>query len=420
MDETPQANVFLKPRRAKPFFLRHPWVFSGAIARCEGGPGRGEIVTVRDADGRFVGHGFYNADSQISVRLFSWEDSRAGFGPAFWRDRIAEAVLLRERILRLPERTDAMRLVYSESDGLPGLIVDRYADCLVAQFLSAGMAARREMLLDILQEACSPRGILDRPDPEALRREQLSAERPAIRGHVPDEPVEITTDGLRFRVDLRHGHKSGFYLDQRDNRVAAARLMAGRRVLDVFTYTGAFAVAASKLGGAAPVLGIDSSEPAIQAARAHAELNDCANVAFRAGKASVELRRLKAEGERFDAVILDPPKFARSRPGVRRALRAYRDVNLLAMQLLEPDGILVTCSCSGHVREEEFIAMLNEAANEAGRTVRILERHGQPPDHPVIAACPETAYLQCHLCSVSREGLASMHGPALAPATPPG
>ena len=402
MDETPQATVFLKPRRAKPFFLRHPWIFSGAIARCEGVPGKGGIVTVRDADGRFIGHGLYNADSQITVRLFSWEESRDEFDPVFWRDRIADAVSLRERILRLPERTNALRLVYSESDLLPGLIVDRYAGCLVAQFLNAGMAVRWEMLLDILQEACSPQGILERPDTEALKREGLPPGHPAIRGSVPDEPIEIASDGLRFRVDLRHGHKSGFYLDQRDNRVAAARLTSGRRVLDVFTYTGAFAIAASKLGGATSVLGIDSSEPAIQEARAHAEMNDCANVAFRAGKAAVELRRLKADGERFDAVILDPPKFARSRPGVRRALRAYHDVNLLAMQLLDPEGILVTCSCSGLVGEEEFIAMLNEAAREAGRTVRILERRGQPPDHPVIASCPETAYLKCCICEVSR------------------
>jgi 23S rRNA (cytosine1962-C5)-methyltransferase len=395
-----EAVVVLKPRRAKPFFLRHPWVFSGSVAELRGEATKGGIAAVRDASGRFVGRGFYNPDSQIRVRLFTWDEARA-IDADFWRARLRAAVRLRTEVLRLPEVTDAYRLVFSEGDLLPGLIVDRYADVLVVQVLSAGVAARRELFLDLLMDATKPRGILERSEGDALAEEKLAPARGLVRGEAPEGPITIASDGLRFRVDPLHGQKTGFYLDQRENRLAAAPLMRGRRVLDAFTCTGGFAIAAEKLGGAAEVLAVDRSAASLEMARRNAALNGCERIAFRRAKVAEALRELKASGRRFDAIVLDPPKFARSRPGVPRALRAYRDINLLALQLLEADGVLVTCSCSGHVTPEAFADTLNAAAVEAGRRVQLLARRGQSADHPVAASCRESAYLKCLLCRVA-------------------
>jgi len=393
------ATVRLKPKRAKPFFFRHPWVFSGAVASVEGTPGKGDVVAVTDAQGRFIGRGFYNPDSQILVRLITW-DPDVAIDDAFWRVRIEQAVRLRHDVLQLPQRTDACRLVYSESDGVPGLVVDQYSDFLAVQFLTAGVASRRDLFLDLLLEILTPQGIVLKGDEETSNREGIAAERGAVRGQAPVGPVETHSDGMTFLVDIAAGQKTGFFLDQRDNRLAAARVLHGRSVLDAFCYTGGFGMAACRLGGAADVLGLDSSAPAVDLARRNYELNALARAEARVAQVAGEFRALKKTGRTFGAVILDPPKFARSRPGVPRALRAYRDVNLLAMQLLEPGGILVTCSCSSHVREADFIHMLNGVAMEVRRDVQVLERRGQAPDHPAIVSCPETAYLKCLICRV--------------------
>ncbi len=393
--------LYLKPRRAKPFFMRHPWVFSGAVGRVEGRPEKGALVAVADADGRFVGRGLYNPDSQIVVRLLQWKQDEA-VDDAFWRRRIEAAVRLRRDTLRLPERTNAYRLVFSESDGLPGLIVDRYADWLVVQFLTAGMTQRADLILDLLMEIAAPRGIYCRPDEEAGEKESMEPRRGPARGLAPDGPVEILCDGLRFLVDLAAGQKTGFFLDQRENRLACARWMRGRTVLDAFCYTGAFAVTVARLGEAARVLAVDRSEPALALARRNLELNGVANVELQAAPVADALREYRKAGRRFGAVILDPPKFARGGQGIERALRAYRDINLMAMSLLEDDGILVSCSCSGHVGEGDFLMMLNEAAAETGVSAQLLERRSQAPDHPVIVSCPETLYLKCFICRISR------------------
>ncbi len=394
MTASPYPVAMLKPRRAKPFFLHHPWVFSGAVERIEGEPAQGDIVTVADTRGRFIGRGFYNPASQIMVRLFSWNENEQ-IDEGFWHARLRQAIRLRHDTLRLSQTTNAYRLVYSESDGLPGLIVDRYGDYLVVQHLTAGIAARKDMLLDALLEQLRPHGIMERSDAEELQREGIAPARGLVRGEEPEAFVEIECDGLKFLVDLRGGHKTGFYLDQRENRLAIAGLLRGRRVLDAYTYTGAFAIAAARRGGAAEVLAIDRSEPALELARRNAALNGCENVSFQCGKVEVLLRQLKREGASFGAIILDPPKFARTRSGVSKALRAYRDVNLLAMQLLDPEGILITCCCSGRVTEDAFIMMLNDAAVEAGKKLQIIDRRGQSGDHPIIASCPETSYLKC-------------------------
>lgn len=396
-----EPTLYLKPRRAKPFFLHHPWVFSGAVGRVEGTPQKGGLVRVVDSAGVFIGRGMFNADSQIIVRLVSWDEAEA-VDAAFWRGKIEAAVRLRQEVLHLPDSTNAYRLVYSESDGLPGLIVDRYGEALVVQFLTAGMAAQQELVLDTLVELLHPRAIIDRSDEDTMDKEAIPFTHGLRRGEAPAGPVEVQSDGLRFLVDLGAGQKTGLFLDQRENRLAAARHVKGRRVLDGFCYTGAFGLTALKLGGAASVLALDRSGPALELARRNAALNGLEAVTFENANVSEKLRVLKRAGERFGAVILDPPKFARSRPGVERALRAYRDINLLAMQLLEPDGILVTCSCSGHVSAEEFLLTLNDSAVEAHTTCQVLERRGQSADHPVISSCPETGYLKCLVCRVTR------------------
>jgi len=394
-------RVILRRGRAKPFFLHPPWVFSGAIERVEGQPPKGSVVPVHDAGGRFIARGFYNPDSQIAVRLFLWDE-----GPiseeALWRERLEAAVRLRHDLLRLPERTNAYRVVYSESDGIPGLIADRYGDVLVVQCLTAGAALRREWFCNALREMLSPRCVVERSDPESAQKEGIPPGRGVLAGEEPDGPVEVSSDGLTFLVDVIRGQKTGFFLDQRDNRLAAARYVSGRSVLDAFCYTGAFGVAAARLGGAQEVLAVDRSEPALDLARRNFERNGVERYETRAAQMATELRRLKKSGRRFGVAVLDPPRFARSRAGVDRALRAYRDINLLAMQLLEPDGVLVTCSCSGYVSPEDFLHTLNSAAVEAGVAFQVLERRSQAPDHPVMASCPETGYLKCFIGRVRR------------------
>ena len=391
--------VKLKARRAKPFFLRHPWVFSGAVREVLGAPDKGQVVAVVDDRGRFIGRGFYNADSQIVVRLFTWDPDQI-VDDAFWKNRLEIAVQLRRRLPDLGCSTNAYRLVFSDADGLPGLIVDRYADILVTQFLTAGMARRRQLIFDALMELISPRGIYERSDDEATAKEGISPVRRVVRGEVTEEVVPVQIDGLPFLVDIVNGQKTGFFLDQRENRLAAARYLGGLGVLDAFSYTGAFSVTACRIGNASEVLALDRSAPTVELARRNFELNGITCAQAKVAQVAVELRALKKSGRRFGGVILDPPKFARSRHGVARALRAYRDVNLLAMQLLASDGVLVTCSCSGHVSLEQFSMMLNEAAVEAGVSLQILERRGQASDHPVISSCPEMAYLKCFICRV--------------------
>lgn len=400
MDAAKLPMVYLKPRRAKPFFMRHPWVFSGAIGRIEGSPTKGSVVAVADDRGAFIGKGLFNPDSQIIVRLLTWERDEA-VDAAFWRRRIERAVRLRRDVLDL-SATQAYRVIFSESDGLSGLIVDKYGDYLVAQFLSAGMTAHREPILDCLTELLQPRGILHHGDDETAEKEAIAMPRGILRGEAPSGPLEVAVDGMRFLVDLAGGQKTGFFLDQRENRLAAARYLRGRAVLDAFCYTGAFGITAIKAGGATELLAVDRSAPALELAQRNFELNGITNAQARPAQIADELRALKKGGRTFGGIILDPPKFSRSAAGMERALRAYRDLNLLAMQLLQDDGILVTCSCSGHVSPEMFLMMLNDAATEAGVTLQILERRGQSADHPVIASCPETGYLKCFIGRVAK------------------
>jgi 23S rRNA (cytosine1962-C5)-methyltransferase len=391
-------RVVLLPRRARPFFGRHPWVYPGAIARVEGSPTDGQEVELVSHAGNFVARGLFNSQSKIRVRLFSWTPE-AVLDEAFFRAHIDTAVRLRERTLGLCGPGQACRLIFSEGDGLSGMTVDRYDQWLVVQFTSLGLAQRRELLTDILRERLQPHGIVLRTERGIGKLEGLELQDGPLWGDVPVDPITIEEDGLRFLVDLREGQKTGFYLDQRDNRRAVAGYAKGRRVLDGFCYTGGFGLHAARAGASA-VVGVDGSEPALALARANAERNELANVSFVHEDVFRQLDALVEAGECFGLVVLDPPKFARARHAVEEALRGYRRLQTQALRLLEPDGILVVCCCSGLIDMAMLEELLAQLAVEERREIQILERRGQAADHPVAATCLESGYLKCLICRV--------------------
>ncbi|MEN6496615.1 MAG: class I SAM-dependent rRNA methyltransferase [Thermoguttaceae bacterium] len=392
------AQVVLKPRKARPFYGRHPWVLDSAVERVEGAPADGDIVDLVSDKGKFVARGVFNSRSRIRVRLYTWRSTEA-LDEAFWRRRLEAAVRLRS-VLGYADPQGAARLVFSEGDGLSGLIVDRYADYLVIQVTSLGMVTRLPAIMENLAELVKPQGILVRTDRSVSKAEGLDPVDRFAWGKAPDGPVLITDQGLRYHVDLAEGQKTGFYLDQRENRREAARYMRDRKVLDVFCYSGGFGLAAAALGGAQEVLGIDSSRKAIELAKTNAELNGLTNVGFEAADSFEWLEARVSAGQRYGGVVLDPPKFAGSRRGIDEALRAYHWLNRLGVELLEPGGILVTCSCSGHVTRDDFLDMLLGVAQQTGRDLQLLQVRGPSPDHPVMVTCPESEYLKCVICRV--------------------
>ncbi|MGB8852992.1 MAG: class I SAM-dependent rRNA methyltransferase [Pirellulales bacterium] len=395
----PTATVVLKPKRARPFFGRHPWVLDSAVLRLDGAAAEGNVVDLTTHDGTFVARGLWNPASRIRVRLYAF-DAATRLDAAFWRTRLEAAVGLR-RALGLDDRAGSCRLVNSEGDDLSGLIVDRYGDSLAVQVTAAALVPRLEMICDILESLVAPRAILLRGADRGLAKlEGLHLPDRVIRGTPPAGPIFVAERGLRFGVDLAEGQKTGYYLDQRDNRQAAAAYARGRRVLDMFCYSGGFAVACAA-GGARSVLAVDSSAKATALAKANADLNGAANVMVETSDAFEKLDALSAAGERFGMVILDPPKFARSRASLDDALRAYHRINRVAVDLLEPGGILVTCSCSGSVPRDDFLQMLAGVAQRSGRPIQLLECRGAAPDHPVSASCLEGEYLKCIIARVA-------------------
>lgn len=397
-DGLPAATIVLKPKRARPFFGRHPWVLDTAVLRVEGAPAAGDVVDLATHDGSFVARGLWNPESRIRVRLYAFDPATA-LDEAFWRGRITAAVDLR-RQLGLDDRGGAARLVNSEGDDLSGLIVDRYGDYLAVQITALALVPRLELVTDILAAAVAPRGILLRGAERGLAKlEGLHLADRLLRGTQPDGPVFVQEHALRFGVDLAEGQKTGYYLDQRENRRVAGGLATGRRVLDMFCYSGGFAVACAA-AGARSVLAVDTSAKATALARANAELNAVSTVTVETADAFEKLDALAAAGERFGMVILDPPKFARSRATLEEALRAYHRINRLGVDLLEPGGILVTCSCSGAVGREDFLDMLAGVAQRSRRAVQILECRGAAADHPVSVSCLEGEYLKCVIARV--------------------
>lgn len=391
-------QVVLKPRRARPFYGRHPWVFAGAVHEVRGDPADGAEVDLVSHTGNFVARGLYNSRSKIRVRLYSWSQEQR-LEAAFFEERLRAAIRLRHEVLQLGGPGSACRLVFSEADGLSGLTIDQYDRWLVVQFTSLGMAQRRELIADALQHILAPAGLYVRTERGIGQLEGLELHDGPLRGDVPNGPIVIQDGGLRFHVHLAEGQKTGFYLDQRDNRQAAARLARGRRVLDAFCYTGGFGLHAAAQG-AASVLGIDGSEPALRLARANADLNGLAQVSFVQADVFDRLAELSSAGERFGLVVLDPPKFARAGHAVDEALRGYRRLQTLALHLLEPDGILVVCCCSGLINRQMLLDLLAQLSAETRRPIQILESRGAAPDHPTLATCLETDYLKCLLCHV--------------------
>ncbi|NLG48791.1 MAG: class I SAM-dependent rRNA methyltransferase [Chloroflexi bacterium] len=391
--------VRLKRGRYKSVLSRHPWIFSGSISSVHGSPVPGAVVDVHDQEGGFLARGYYNPHSQITVRILTWNESEP-IDRDFWRRRLQASIARRGPLLESTETT-AYRLAFAESDGLPGLIVDRYGEWVVLQSLTYGIEPWKTTLADLLVELTHARGVYERSDVDVRGQERLEPVTGDLAGERVAERVIVSENGLRFQVDIAGGHKTGFYLDQRDNRRKIAPYCADRRVLNVFSYTGAFAVYAARAGAAA-VTNVDSSYDALVAGEENLRLNGLEREVDEhiQGDAFQVLRGLRDEGRRFDLVILDPPKFAYNKSQVTAATRGYKDINMLGMQLLEPGGILCTFSCSGLISEDLFQKVLFGASVDVGRDVRILERLAQGTDHPVLLTFPEAAYLKGFICQV--------------------
>jgi 23S rRNA (cytosine1962-C5)-methyltransferase len=391
-------KVTLKQRRAEPFFGRHPWVYAGAIDRIDNTPADGAEVEVVSAADNFVARGLFNSQSKIHVRLYSWEPG-VELNKDFFRARVERAAHLRRDVLKLDGPAAGYRVVFSEADFLSGMVVDRYADWLAVQFTALGLGQRRQMIGEVLREVLNPKGIYLRTEKGIGRLEGVELHDELLWGEPPPPDLTIEENGLRFLVNLAEGQKTGYYLDQRDNRAAVAKLCAGKRVLDAFTYTGGFGLYAAK-GGAAEVLSLDASEPALEIGRKNAALNGLSNITFEKADVFGHMGDLVAAGRTFDVVVLDPPKFARNRAAVPDALKGYRRLHQLALKLLARDGILVSCCCTGLIAMTDLEELIAQVAVESKRDLQLLERRGASPDHPVAVTCRETGYLKCVISRV--------------------
>ena len=370
----------------------HPWIYASEIESVEGAFENGDIVDVQDFRGKFIGRGFYNPLSQISLRILTRNDEPCD--RAFFAKRIQDAWDYR-KLLCDP---DSCRLIYSESDFLPGLVVDKYADVLVLQSLSLGMERIKDMIADLLMEIVAPRGIWERSDVPVRRLEGMEQTTGLLRGEVPDL-VDMKENGIIFGVDVKNGQKTGFFLDQKENRAAIAPLCRGARVLDCFCHNGSFSLHAARYG-AKSVLGVDISEEALEVARENARKNGLDNVRFEAHNCFDLLRELTDAGEKFDLVILDPPAFTKNKAALQSALRGYKEINLRGLKLVRPGGFMVTCSCSQHVLTEMFQNMVNEAARDAKKRIRLVEYRTQALDHPILPQSIETKYLKTMILQV--------------------
>lgn len=389
-DGSALAKATLKPRQEQRILSGHLWIYQGNVAKVEGEPAPGDIVDVYTSRGDFLGRGYYNPHSQIVIRLLT--RSEETIDDAFFLKRIQQAREWRARMM--PDAT-SYRLVFSEGDRLPGLIVDRYEDVLVVQFLTLGMDVRREMIVRALVEVEGPQAVYERSDVPSRRYEGLDLREGLLWGELPPQPMVIRENGLAFEIDVTGGQKTGYFLDQKENRRTLAPLVPGARVVDLFCHNGAFAVHALHYG-AREVVGVDSSAQALELARRNAERNGYGDaVRFVEANAFDFLREMDRAEERYDVVILDPPAFAKSKNHFEAARRGYKEVNLRGIRILNPGGFLITCSCSHHMPKDEFYRLVLEAACDAGRQLRLVEERGQAKDHPVLAGVPETEYLKC-------------------------
>ncbi len=386
-------KLTLKKGREKAILRRHPWIFSGAVKDISGDPAPGETVAVKDSNDHFLAWGAYSPQSQIRARIWSWDENQS-IDRAFFQNKINHAIKLREKWIDQKETT-AYRLVHAESDNLPGLIVDRYNEYLVVQILSAGIEHWRDEIVDLLVESLAPAGIYERSDVAVRELEGLEERKGPLYGKTPNRPVLITENGIKFKIDFTAGQKTGFYLDQRDNRQFCRDISQGKSVLNCFSYTGGF-TAYALAGGAESVLSIDSSEEAIHLAKENVLLNQGSldKCDWIVGDVFEELRTLRDQGRQFDMVILDPPKFAPTASQAKQASRGYKDINLYGFKLLKPGGTLMTFSCSGGIDERFFQKIVADAALDAEVDAQILYRLSQAPDHPTHLAFPEGTYLK--------------------------
>lgn len=392
-------RLVLKPGREKSLQRRHPWIYSGAIARVEGSPASGDTVEIRSSQGGFVAWAGYSPQSQIVARVWDWHE-KATVDAGFFATRLRASVAHRVHLVDAGSN-GAVRLVHGEADGLPGIVIDRFADWLVAQFTSAAAWRWRDTIAAAAAEIVGVPRVFERSDADVLALEGLAPRVQALLGEEPPAAITIEEAGLRFDVDLRHGHKTGFYLDQRDNRALLRDLASGREILDCFCYTGGFTCNALA-GGAAHVTAVDSSGEALAAARRHVHGNHLPEARADLVQADVfaYLRKLRDQGRRFDVIVLDPPKFAPTAALAGRAARGYKDINLWAFRLLRPGGLLLTFSCSGGVSRDLFQKIVAGAASDAGVDARILHHMGASADHPVALSFPEGEYLKGLLCQI--------------------
>ncbi|MGU8110985.1 23S rRNA (cytosine(1962)-C(5))-methyltransferase RlmI [Serratia marcescens] len=393
------VRLFLAKGREKSLLRRHPWVFSGAVQRVEGKAHSGETIDILDSQGKWLARGAYSPESQIRARVWTFQQDEE-INIDFFIRRLQQAQSWRDWVAQR-DGLDGYRLIAGESDGLPGITIDRFQNFLVLQLLSAGAEYQRPALLSALQHCYPECSIYDRSDVAVRKKEGLPLAQGSVFGDLPPELLPITEHGMKLLVDIQQGHKTGFYLDQRDSRLAARNYSAGRRVLNCFSYTGAFAVSAL-MGGCAQVISVDTSQAALDIAKQNVELNklDLNKAEFVRDDVFQLLRNYRTQGEKFDLIIMDPPKFVENKNQLASACRGYKDINMLALQLLNPGGILLSFSCSGLMPTDLFQKILADAAVDAGRDVQFIEQFRQAADHPVIATYPEGLYLKGFACRV--------------------
>lgn len=386
-------SIKLKKGKEKAVLQHHPWVFSGALEKVNGSPENGEVVKVCNAHGDFLAYGYFNDQSRVAVRLLEWDEDRT-IDKDWYAEKINQAIQSRAQLLK-NKNTNAYRLIFSEADFLPGLIVDQYADFLSVQILSTGIEKAKDIIIDILCKTLKPKGIFDRSDATARTHEGITAENGLLWGEAPASFIAVKENGINYHINIAEGQKSGFYCDQRDNRKLLAGYANGKTVLDCFSYSGGFTLNAFHAGATA-ITSVDSSALAIETLKQNIALNQFQVKEHKAILSDVnkQLRAFKEEGKKFDIVVLDPPKYAPSRSALDRAARAYKDLNRLGLLLLESGGLLATFSCSGAVDIETFKQIIAWAALDAGKEVQIIHQFSQPEDHPIRLSFPEGEYLK--------------------------
>lgn len=393
------VRLILAKGREKSLLRRHPWIFSGAVARMEGKAQQGETIDICDSQGKWLAKAAWSPQSQIRARVWSWQADES-IDIDFFVRRLQAAQGLRDWLAER-DNLDSYRLIAGESDGLPGVTIDRFDSFLVLQLLSAGAEYQRAAIVSALQHCYPECAIYDRSDVAVRKKEGLELAQGPVTGEIPPPLMAITEHGIKLLVDIQTGHKTGYYLDQRDSRLATRRYAQNKRVLNCFSYTGGFAVSAL-LGDCKEVISIDTSQAALDVARENVELNglDLSKAQFVRDDVFKLLRRYRDEGEKFDLIIMDPPKFVENKNQLNGACRGYKDINMLAMQLLNPGGTLLTFSCSGLMPTELFQKIIADAALDAKRDVQFIEQFRQAADHPVIASYPEGMYLKGFACRV--------------------